>query len=132
MSITSFFDLRESPVIADRLRFTIINEVLSKIFQVTQLERGQIYQYSTKLDTPENKYLIINNWDLLFSEERPPERCKRIKRLVCWTINQIIDILKQKYHIQNSIMVEAFHHKIHIAGYGNKGTTETFYQLRFL
>ena len=104
--MNNFFGLQESTVTSDRLRFTIVTEILTKIFGVGKIERDTTYKYDTKLETQDNHQLILDNWDMLFFGEKQPERCKTNRRLVYWTIKCVVDLFNQKYHPQKLVTFE--------------------------
>jgi hypothetical protein len=129
--MNSFFDLQKSKIMADQVRFTIMNGLVIKIFGVNQIEQGKIYQYNTKLETQENHQWILENWDVLFFDEKPDKRCKTNHRLVYWTIDRMINAFNDKYHPTTNVTFDRIIHSQRNKDEGTRGTV-THYELKLI
>jgi hypothetical protein len=127
--IQDFFELEKSEQISNQLHFTAITRILSKIFNMEQIEKTQTYQYNTKLESQDNHQLIIESWHMLFFGERLPERFKKNVRLVFWTIEMIVKLFNEKYQPRHQVIFERVT-KSQRNSDGTRGTI-THYDLKF-
>ena len=106
--MNSFFDLSNSTDETSHVSFTIIMDLLAKIFGVSHITKGQTYYYTTKLETDTNWQLILTDWKLLFFGQKQSKQHQKNKRLVFWVINKIKDLFNQTYLPQIPITLTRF------------------------
>jgi hypothetical protein len=130
--MNSFFDLQTSQTWSDNIKFNLFTELLTRLFNVQQIEKDHVYQYSTKMETEENHAFILANWDIVCLFGFQNEYFKKNKRLVYSVIDHIITCLNEKYKFVNPIKFE--HERVvKQAEYGSKKTiTLTYYNLKFV
>lgn len=123
----SFLDLHST----DQQRFINISNVLTQIFNITHIEKDHIYRYDTKMETPENHKIILDNWNMLFFDEKQPERCKKNHRLVFWMLEHVVQIFNEKHKPTQPIKFDKIQFTKRLANNGKKPTAITYYELRF-
>lgn len=129
IKMVGFFELQNSDILTDRVRFNMLDDILSQLFNVEHLEPNHIYRYSTQLETPKNHQIILNNWEMLFFGERQLERYKKNKRLVYWTICRLIELFNQKYSPEQPMSMTRIQFNKRSSEDNTKVITYTFHEL---
>ena len=130
MTNVDFFDLQNSLIMSDRLKFDLFVQILKTFFVVENITKNTTYRYSTQMETEENRTYLIDNWDALQIFGYHNEHYKKNKRLVQLIINRIVDHLNQTYQFTNPM---TFTRVIIVkqAEYGSKKTiTLTYFDLK--
>lgn len=130
--MNNFFDLQQSLIWSDRTKFYIFTELLTQLFGVKQIEKDQVYRYSTKMETNENHKLILENWDNICLFGYQNESFKKNKRLVYGIINHIITYLNEKYHFTYLIKFDRVIIIKRSETNSKKVLTLTYYDIKFV
>lgn len=130
--MNNFFDLKQSPIWGDRIKFNIYTQILAQLFEVEQIEQDATYRYSTKMETEQNHKLLLDNWDIICLFGYQNEYFKKTKRLVYGILDHTITHLNEKYHFTNPIKFEKAVIIKRSEENSKKVLTLTYYDIKFM
>lgn len=125
----NFFELKESPVMKDRLLFTTFIDLLTHVFNIPLIEKDSVYRYSMKMETESNHKFILDNWDVICLFGHRAEYLKKAKRLVHSTISHIVTNLNELYKFNHPVTFVYGLKKMRLPEDKTRFTTITYHDL---